>query len=73
MGRLKTISIRDPSGSLAECAVEVEGFLGLSCLGELRHPLRIGVVGVVVEPHDVAVVTPLLVPDVDDGDAGLAA
>jgi hypothetical protein len=53
--------------------VEVEGFLGLSCLGELRHPLRIGVVGVVVEPHDVAVVTPLLVPDVDDGDAGLAA
>jgi hypothetical protein len=53
--------------------VEFEGFLGLGCLGELRHPLRKGVTGVVVGPYDVATVAPLLVPDVDDGDSGLAA
>jgi hypothetical protein len=53
--------------------VEFEGFLGLGCLGELRHPLRKGATGVVVGPYDVATVAPLLVPDVDDGDSGLAA
>lgn len=52
--------------------MEDEGFLWPGCLGELGHPLREGVAGVVVGPRDMAVVAPLLVPDVDDGDAGVA-
>jgi hypothetical protein len=57
---------------LAECAVEDEGFLGPGCLGELGHPLGEAVAGVVVGPSYVSVVGPLLIPNVDDGDAGIA-
>lgn len=57
---------------LAECAVEDEGLLGSSCLGEVGHPVREAVAGVVVGARDVAVVAPLLIPDIDDGDAGVA-
>lgn len=52
--------------------MEDEGLLGPGGLGEVGHPVREGVAGVVVGAGDVAVAAPLLVPDVDDGDAGVA-
>lgn len=50
--------------------MEDEGVLPLDVLDEVGDLVGEGAAGVVEGPGDVAVVAPLLVPDVDDGDVG---
>lgn len=53
--------------------MEDDGVLVAGGTRELRQPRREAAAGEVVRPPDVRLVAPLLVPDVDDGDAGVAA